>query len=170
MKGKHINQIDHYRNFFFTVLCIILFSLSLLIIVQFLPISVSSDGKNDPRVSLKNLNRLPQVVIKENAPVGSLRNEKCSHYDCLNIYRCGHRDRYKIQVYVYPLKEYLDEKGNPITNQISAEYLKVLKAIINSDYYSPNPQQACILVPSIDTLNQNHLKLKQISQALASLP
>ncbi|KAL0275447.1 UNVERIFIED_CONTAM: hypothetical protein PYX00_003286 [Menopon gallinae] len=33
-----------------------------------------------------------------------------------------------------------------------------------------DPEEACILVPSIDTLNQNRLRLREVSQALNSLP
>lgn len=170
MKSKHTSQIDHYRNFFVTVLCIISFSLTLLIIAQLLPLTVPNNSKRDLRITFDDVKNLPKVKIKENAVIGSFRNERCTHYDCLNVYRCGHRDKYKIQVYVYPLKQYIDSYGNEITNEISIEYLKILKAIVNSEYYSPNPQQACILVPSIDTLNQNRINVKKVSKALASLP
>lgn len=170
MKSKHTSQIDHYRNFFVTVLCIISFSLTLLIIAQLLPLTVPNNSKRDERITFDDIKNLPKVKIKENSVLGSGRNEKCTHYDCLNVYRCGHRDKYKIQVYVYPLKQYIDTDGNEITNEISIEYLRILKAIVNSEYYSPDPQLACILVPSIDTLNQNRINVKKVSKALASLP
>ncbi|KAK6641325.1 hypothetical protein RUM44_013034 [Polyplax serrata] len=82
---------------------------------------------------------------------------------------CDARD-HKIQIYVYPLRTYFDDQGNQITPQISLEYYKILKTIVNSKYYSPNPEEACILVPSIDTLNQNRLKQNEVSKALSTLP
>lgn len=170
MKTKHFAQLDYFRNFFFVLFFIILFSLTLLVILHFIPIKVSKSSRHDVRISFQNLRNLPQVVINRNDPDGKPRNPKCSHYDCFNIYRCGQRDRHRIQVYVYPFKSYLDESGNHITSQISIEYYRLLKAIVNSKYYSPDPEEACILVPSIDTLNQNRLRLREVSQALSSLP
>lgn len=169
MKGKTVNQIDRYRSFFFILFFIILFSLSLLTVIHYLPFKVSSVSRNDPVVVFTNLRDLPLALIKKNSPFGEPRNPTCSHYDCFNIYRCGQRDK-KIQVYVYPLKNYIDEEGKQISPHISLEYYKILKTIVNSKYYSPNPEEACILVPSIDTLNQNKLRLNEVSQALSSLP
>lgn len=169
MKGKATRQLDRYKNFFFILFFVLLFSLSLLIILPYLPLKVPNISRNDPLIELNNLKNLPVIVVKKNSPVGESRNPKCTHYDCFNIYRCGQRD-HKIQIYVYPLRTYFDDQGNQITPQISLEYYKILKTIVNSKYYSPNPEEACILVPSIDTLNQNRLKQNEVSKALSTLP
>ena len=155
--------------FFFLLFFIIVFSLSLLTIFHFLPLKVSQVRKNEPVILYTDWKDLPVLALKKTSPIGEPRNPKCTHYDCFNIYRCGQRDHI-IQVYVYPLKTYINEKAEHVVPQMSLEYYKILKAIINSKYYSPNPDEACILVPSIDTLNQNKLKLKEVSQVLASLP
>lgn len=169
MKGKATNQLDRYRNFFFVLFFIILFSLSLLTVVHYLPLKVSKISRNDPVFVFTKLKNLPVISIKRNSPIGEPRNSKCTYYDCFNIYRCGQRD-HKIQVYVYPLKNFVDEHGDHVGPRISLEYYKILKTIVNSKYYSPNPEEACLLIPSIDTLNQNRLRLHEVSQALASLP
>lgn len=76
----------------------------------------------------------------------------------------------RIQVYVYPIQKFVDEQGIPIGGMMSKEMYSILEAIVESHYYTPDPTQACILVPSIDTLNQNRFRPKQTSQALKSLP
>ncbi|XP_067013455.2 exostosin-2 [Anabrus simplex] len=52
---------------------------------------------------------------------------------------------------------------------MSREFYFILQSIIESKYYTPNPDEACIFVPSIDTLNQNRFRTLETSQALASL-
>jgi len=94
----------------------------------------------------------------------------CSFFDCFNIYRCGleHNDNFK--VYVYPMAKHVDPEGTPIGRKMSKEYRSMLSAIIGSKYYTRNPEEACVFVPSIDTLNQNRFRVKETSQALALLP
>lgn len=68
------------------------------------------------------------------------------------------------------LSSYEDDKGVPISTSFSSEFIEVLQAISESRYYETDPNKACILVPSLDLLNQNMIRLKEISQVLASLP
>lgn len=91
-------------------------------------------------------------------------NTKCSHYSCFDIYKCGMINynpyelpkllkndvREVIKVYVYPPDNH---------QQVSVEFSRMLNAILNSQYYTSNPNEACLLVPSIDLLNlsQNSL-------------
>lgn len=73
-------------------------------------------------------------------------------------------------MYIYPLQKFVDENGIPIGGMMSQEMYSILETILESRYYTADPSQACILVPSIDTLNQNRFRPKQTSQALNSLP
>lgn len=68
------------------------------------------------------------------------------------------------------MAKYVDPGGIPIGNKMSQEYYSILSAIINSQYHTQNPEEACVFVPSIDTLNQNRFRVKETSQALALLP
>ncbi|KAG7202832.1 hypothetical protein KM043_009985 [Ampulex compressa] len=52
---------------------------------------------------------------------------------------------------------------------MTKEFYQILNTIISSKFYTPNPYEACIFIPSIDTLNQNRLKLQEVSQALRTL-
>lgn len=93
---------------------------------------------------------------------------QCTHHSCLDIYRCGHDDRLK--VYIYPPSRYVDSEGIPISAQPSKEYYQILEAIYKSRFYEADPNKACILVPSIDTLNQNRFRPQETSQVLSLLP
>lgn len=158
-----------YRNFFIIVLCIILLPLLVLLIAHLFPLQNGDRIQHLP-VDFDDLHHLPIKTISTGAAVGRSRNPNCSHYDCFNIYKCGHRGHTRIQIFVYPLVAYTDEAGGGITSQISIEYYKILKTIVESPYYTPNPEEACLFVPSIDTLNQNRFHVKELSQVLNSLP
>ena len=163
--------LNRYRHFFLGLFVFLLFSFSVVVFIHYLPTG-SYDGheKIYQRISLENVDRIPEVVIPSDAPLSEGRNPHCSYYDCFNVYRCGHRGSNKILVYVYPLKKYVDEKGILVGSQMSKEFYFILKTIADSKYYTPNPEEACILVPSIDTLNQNRFRTMETSIALASLP
>lgn len=96
-------------------------------------------------------------------------NSSCTYFSCFNVYRCGSQGN-KLLVYVYPPKLYVDSLERSITSHITKEFYQILNTIISSKFYTPNPYEACIFIPSIDTLNQNRLKLQEVSQALKSLP
>nr|CAG4635959.1 EOG090X01LY [Eubosmina coregoni] len=66
-----------------------------------------------------------------------------------------------------PVKE---ELGIPITEKISQEFHDLLQAISNSPYITDDPSQACVFIPSIDLLNQNRIRPKEVAKALSSLP
>lgn len=74
-----------------------------------------------------------------------------------------------MQIYVYPLKQYLNDKNVPIIRQLSKEYYSIVQSVLRSKYYTPNPDHACIFVPPFDTLAQDNFLVRETSQALNSL-
>ncbi|KAL5286105.1 EXT2 family protein [Megaselia abdita] len=116
------------------------------------------------KISL-DLGRLSKHNIPDDSPTARPRNGNCSYWDCFNVYKCGGQ---KLSVYVYPLKDYYDSEGKPIFT-LTKEYYEILEAIVDSPYYTPNPNNACIFVPSIDTLSQELINSKGVGQAFASL-
>lgn len=113
--------------------------------------------------------RRRQHVVPGDSPTVAT-NSRCTFYDCFDIYRCSHRSDGDFKVYVYPTAKHVDPNGIPIGGKTSKEYRSVLNAIAESRYYTRNPDEACVFVPSIDTLNQNRFRVKETSQALALLP
>lgn len=112
-----------------------------------------------------DLNDFRHVRFDKEAELARKRNPNCSFYDCFNVYRCGNHQN-KVTIYVYPLTQYSEE--NSVT-WISKEFYKILKTLMNSPYYTSNPNEACIFVPSIDLLNQNLIDKNVVGKALSSL-
>lgn len=155
-----------YKNFFFILLIISIFIALSLPFANF-TVEVS---KKFERIALGNLKKLPVVKLTQSVPVLHPRNSQCTHWDCFNIYRCGHTGHDRIAVYVYPLLKYVDAVGVPATELISEEYYSILNTVINSKYYTANPDEACVFIPSIDTLNQGRIRLNLTSWTLHHLP
>lgn len=127
----------------------------------------SNSTINNKRVTL-DLSDIPETVLVEDAELARARNGNCSYWDCFNVYKCGQRDQDRIAVYVYPLHSYVDTKGTSAYT-LTKEFYYILKAITESSYYTPNPNEACIFVPTIDTLNQKLVQPNLVAKALASL-
>ncbi|XP_028144510.1 exostosin-2 [Diabrotica virgifera virgifera] len=155
-----------YKNFFFVLLIISIFIALSVPLANF----TSDVTKNYERIDFRNLKNLPLVKLTNSVSIVTPRNSQCTHWDCFNIYRCGHTGHDRIAVYVYPLRKYVDEHGVPATEHLSKEYYYLLNTVIKSKYYTANPEEACIFIPSIDTLNQDRLRLNLTSRALSSLP
>ncbi|KAG4078176.1 hypothetical protein HA402_002228 [Bradysia odoriphaga] len=119
------------------------------------------------RITL-DLSDIPETILVEDAELARARNGNCSYWDCFNVYKCGQRDQDRIAIYVYPLQNYVDTKGTPAFT-LTREFYYILKAITDSSYYTPNPNEACIFVPTIDTLNQKLVQPNLVAKALASL-
>lgn len=117
------------------------------------------------KADVLDLNNFRHERFDKDAELARKRNPNCSFYDCFNVYRCGNHQN-KVTIYVYPLTEFSEEKS---TTWISREFYKILKTLIDSPYYTSNPNEACIFVPSIDLLNQNLIDKNLVGKALASL-
>lgn len=169
--GKHSKYTSYrkilYHRFFVGLLLFIV--VSLVFTVVFNAFSGSS-----PRIDVYqavNLDSTSGEVVKisSSSPEALARVSNCTYWDCFDVYRCGKGGHNKITIYIYPLKNYQTENGNSIS-QFSKEFYMILDTIKRSKYYTPNPEDACLLVPSIDTLNQHSFSSKHVSQALQSLP
>lgn len=153
-----------YKNFFWILLVLSI------AIVLFLPFTnfTSDASKKYEKIQIKNLMNLEEVKLNPAVSYSEQRNPLCSFWSCFNIYKCGHTGHDRIAVYVYPPKKYVDSTGVSAT-VLSKEYLTLMSAIIDSKYYTANPEEACILIPFIDTLNQETIKNNITSTALQSL-
>lgn len=126
------------------------------------------------KADILNLKHVPVTVLSESTRPAEPRHPNCTFWDCFDVYACGNHPVHenKIGVYVYPLRDYISvRRDNEPAFQLTREYYAMLKAIMQSDYYTPNPRDACIFVPSIDMLNQAMIAdAGLIGQALTTLP
>lgn len=120
---------------------------------------------NFNRISL-DLNEITEVRLSEAIDRSRPRRTNCSIWTCMDPYRCGH-DR--ITVYVYPLHEYVDANTGTEAAPLTQEFYQILETIVKSPYYTSNPNEACLFVPSIDLINQNTINIDLVNRALASL-
>lgn len=159
----------HHHNIF--VICLLIFVLFIVLISVYHIFKFGNTQKHSEHIpiTLNDINALPTQALSTSLVASNATNSSCTYFTCFNVYRCGSQGN-KLLVYVYPPKIYLDSAGRPITNQMTREFYQILNAIINSKFYTSNPYEACIFVPSIDTLNQNRLRLQEVSRALRSLP
>lgn len=171
MKSVHV--LNNYKRFFVSLFIVLVVFIVVVLLgsLNLIPGALYYSSEDSYEcLNLQNIEHVPEVILQQDIPVSSGPNPKCSYYDCFNIYKCGHKGTSKVLVYIYPLMKYVDEKGNPINGQMSREFYRILKTVSESKYYTPNPTEACLFLVSIDTLNQNRFRVKETSQALASLP
>lgn len=126
---------------------------------------LKSDLKNFNLISL-DISENVEVILNENADRSKSRLSNCSIWTCVDPYRCGH-DR--ISIYVYPLMEYVSSDSGSEAAPFTQEFHQILNAIVKSSYYTSNPNEACLFVPSIDLINQNNVNIDLVNRALASL-
>uniref|UniRef100_A0A8D2JE15 Exostosin-like 1 n=1 Tax=Varanus komodoensis TaxID=61221 RepID=A0A8D2JE15_VARKO len=84
--------------------------------------------------------------LSEQAP----KARRCRMETCFDFSRCR---EHGFKVFVYPL-----ERGDPV----SESYLKIITSIEDSRYYTSNPEEACLFVLNIDTLDRDHLSIQYV--------
>ncbi|XP_018495594.1 exostosin-1a [Galendromus occidentalis] len=82
--------------------------------------------------------------------------ELCRFHSCFEFDRC----RNGFRVYIYPLED---------GQAVSATYMKLLSAIRRSRFYTSNPEEACLFVPNVDTLDRDILSDEYVRSAQARL-
>ena len=131
--------------------------------------SVSNAIKGRAKASF-SLDRV--FILQFLIPKPHKTDQQCRMHTCFNPHRCGLNDRQKLSVYVYPpyhLPTIAGDVKSQIQN-ISIEYRHMLQAIIKSPYYVDNAQQACVLIPALDVLNQRNVDPQTAALTLSNLP
>ncbi|XP_065191203.1 exostosin-1a-like [Sycon ciliatum] len=94
---------------------------------------------------------------------GSARRH-CSMRDCFDFSRCHGRP---FRVYVYP------NSADPAGKKQSAVFAQILEIIRTSRFYTSRPEEACIFIPSLDTIDRDKRSdnfVQSVSQLLNALP
>lgn len=163
---KHLKTIRQRLEFRDHVLFVFLFSsISLLVTVYILYITkLNRDSNFNTAGLIDKLNLSTGVSRKNENP--NLIQPSCNFFTCFDVYHCGTKGS-RLLVYVYPEKHYGNSEKQ-VNNYLTKEFHSILQAIIKSKYYTSNPNEACVFVPSIDLLHPNK-KRTHISHSLSKL-
>ena len=166
-------QLNRYRNcsfrHFFIGFAYVLLAIGFIFgLFAIIPLHGRSPSLQPAVIDRAHLDHLPKNVI-QNTSIGADTQKNCTYYTCFDVYKCSHTHTGKIGVYIYPLVEYVDQEGVPITRKITQEFYDLLRAIVSSKYYTSDPSQACLFIPSIDLLNQNRIRAPDVGKALSTL-
>ncbi|NXV96672.1 EXT1C protein, partial [Calonectris borealis] len=115
------------------------------------PKELQSDG--DPS--------LPSPRARRAARLSVYKNSRCRMETCFDFSRC---EKHGFKVFTYPR-----ERDQPL----SESYDKILTSIERSRYYTPNPEEACLFILSIDTLDRDHLSgqyVRNVDEKIRSFP
>ncbi|OWK54110.1 Exostosin-1c [Lonchura striata] len=89
------------------------------------------------------------------------RSSRCRMETCFDLSRC---ERHGFKVFTYP-----QERGQPV----SETYGKILSSIERSRYHTLKPEEACLFVLGIDTLDRDHLSghyVRDVDEKLRGFP
>lgn len=155
-----------YQRFFGGLLLFIVVSLVIIIVYNvFFGSAPRIEARHPISLSLESV---PVVKLKKESLEAVPRVPNCTYWECFNVYRCGRSGHDKITIYIYPLIDFQMEDDTSISG-MSREFYDILEVIRNSKYYTTSPDDACLFLPSIDTLNQYTFSKKHVAQALESL-
>lgn len=133
---------------------------------QHVPVEDLFSTPIESKFSVSFSNRLNHVISSGNGQLGSVNYKACRMDTCFDFSKCYDN----FLVYVYP-----PEPANSLgaLPPISANYQKILTAIMESRYYTADPEKACLFVLGIDTLDRDTLSedyVRNVQTRLARLP
>jgi hypothetical protein len=140
------------KYYHFIILILIFLLISLSVFVYFFLITPLNQAYNLDDTFLDKKFNLPLSAINNNKNV-NLNNSTCNFFTCFNVYSCGHKGN-QLLVYVYPQKHQINTDKSKI-HDLTKHFHSILYAIIGSKYYTSNPEEACIFIPSIEIFYQN---------------
>lgn len=148
---KKIKNIVHLLTFAFG-----------LVLFQFVWLRYS--GKNSTFQNIHYYNQKDEVLLVTRRHLQlqnpGNHNKPCTMLTCFDFTKCLG----EFKVYVYPIKE---------ETKVSLSFAKILKAIFRSQYYTDDPKQACLFVPSLDPLDRDKLSVDYqsfLEKTLNALP
>ncbi|XP_064408341.1 exostosin-1 [Latimeria chalumnae] len=90
------------------------------------------------------------LTSKRDIKLSIYKNGRCRMETCFDFSKC---EKYGFKVYIYPR-----ESGY----KVSESYQKIITSIEESRYFTSNPQEACLFVLNIDTLDRDQLSIQYV--------
>lgn len=137
-----------------------------------------ADGEDDgggSRAVVSNDNNIYQAPVVDipafggETPKQNNGQRPCRMDTCFDYTKCYEANQ-QLLVYVYPIDTVNTMANTPPT---SLNYQKILSAITESRYYTPDPERACLFVLGIDTLDRDSLSedyVRNMPSRLQRLP
>ena len=151
------------------LLLVILVGLFVTAALQFWPPNLN-DHSDHNLSSSYNTESIKEVKLGKESHRPKLADQSCLYHTCFDVYHCGYNDDSRISVYIYPTMRFVDERGILITLPMSQEFSEIRQTVMDSIYYTTDPDKACLFLPPVDFLNQNNIRLEEVSRILAALP
>ncbi|NXA64645.1 EXT1C protein, partial [Mohoua ochrocephala] len=104
---------------------------------------------------------LPSPRERRAARLSVSGSSRCRMETCFDFSRC---ERHGFKVFTYP-----QERGQPV----SETYGKILSSIERSRYHTANPEEACLFILGIDTLDRDHLSgqyVRNVDEKIRGFP
>ncbi|XP_041273306.1 exostosin-like 1 isoform X2 [Onychostruthus taczanowskii] len=104
---------------------------------------------------------LPSPRERRAARLSVSRSSSCRMETCFDLSRC---ERNGFKVFTYP-----QERGQPV----SETYSKILSSIERSRYHTPRPEEACLFILGIDTLDRDRLSgqyVRNVDEKIRGFP
>jgi len=116
-----------------------------------------SGKSNDIVYNLLNALQHPEEEILGESkfqPGDKEEKEGCHFYNCFNIYRCIDHSggQQKIHVHIPEPKKILI--GSTELFPVTWEFVEIIEAVASSEFYTSDPNKACVFIPAIDVLNE----------------
>ncbi len=116
---------------------------------------------------LQSLMEAPAVKLDFNEHKASATNKECHHFDCFDVYKCGGHHK-KILVHIPKPKRIIHGPAENEVSPYTSDFVDVLEAVVESDYYTSNPDEACVFVPAFNLINEESLANSDVaSRSLA---
>ena len=109
------------------------------------------------------------------APLLEVQNEEtktkgnCHHYNCFNVYKCGGNHK-KALVHIPKPYSVVSKDSKQVSPPLTSDFVDILEAIVESEFYTDDPSEACVLFPAFNLMNEEQLDPLMASRAIASLP
>jgi len=78
---------------------------------------------------------------------------RCRWSNCWDVFNCS-----SLTVFAPPLEHFTTKSHGQVTPSVSREFYAFYKWLSESEYYTSNPQDACIRIPPIDLFSLQRVK------------
>ena len=133
-------------------------------------VKVNFGTHRDPNHVSKLIESLRDAPLLEVQNLETKTKGNCHHYNCFNVYQCGDGNHKKALVHIPKPYRVVSKDSRQISPPLTSDFVDILEAIVESEFYTDDPSEACVLFPAFNLMNEEQLDPPMASKAIASLP